>query len=78
MSTQGSDDYDKLSPVEREIRDKADRQREADEQAGMSFISGPSYPPNLSPKPSLIPGNNLWKMSISWFLFLKEHAHAIL
>lgn len=38
MSTQDSDDYDKLSPAEREIRDKADRQREADEQAGMSFI----------------------------------------
>ena len=36
MST---DEYDKLSPAEREIRDKADRQREADEQAGMSLIS---------------------------------------
>ncbi len=32
MSTQ--DDYDKLTPEEREIRDKADRQREAEEQAG--------------------------------------------
>ena len=36
MSTQ--DDYDKLSPEEREIRDKADRQREAQEQAGRSVV----------------------------------------
>ena len=36
MSTQ--DDYDKLTPEEREIRDKADRQREAEEQAGISII----------------------------------------
>ena len=43
MSSQDSDDYDKLSPAEREIRDKADRQREAEEQAGMSFISGASF-----------------------------------
>jgi hypothetical protein len=42
MSSQDSDDYDKLSPEEREIRDKADRQREAEEQAGMSFISAAS------------------------------------
>jgi len=37
MSTQYSDDYDKLSPAEREIRDKADRQREADEQAALPY-----------------------------------------
>ena len=43
MSTQDSDDYDKLSPAERESRDKADRQREADEQAGTSFVSGASF-----------------------------------
>jgi len=43
MSSQDLDDYDKLSPAEREIRDKADRQREAGEQAGMSFISGASH-----------------------------------
>jgi hypothetical protein len=42
MSSQDSDDYDKLSPEEREIHDKADRQREAEEQAGMSFISAAS------------------------------------
>jgi len=35
MSSQ--DDYDKLSPAEREIRDKADRQREADEQAALPY-----------------------------------------
>ena len=29
-----NDDYDKLSPEEREARDKADRAREAAEQAG--------------------------------------------
>jgi hypothetical protein len=29
------DDYDKLSPEEREARDKADRAHEAEEQAGM-------------------------------------------
>jgi hypothetical protein len=39
MSSQDPDDYDKLSPAEREIRDKADRQREAEDQAGMSLIS---------------------------------------
>ena len=32
MST--NDDYEKLSPEEREARDKADRAREAAEQAG--------------------------------------------
>jgi len=29
------DDYDKLSKEERELRDKADRAREAEEQAGV-------------------------------------------
>jgi hypothetical protein len=29
------EDYDKLTPAERETRDKLDRAREADEQAGM-------------------------------------------
>jgi hypothetical protein len=33
-SSDTQDDYDKLSPEERELRDKADRQREAEEQAG--------------------------------------------
>lgn len=42
-SSQDSDDYDKLSPAEREIRDKADRKREVDEQAGVSFISAASF-----------------------------------
>ncbi len=45
MSSQDSDDYDNLSPAEREIRDKADRQREAEEQAGTSFISVFSFIP---------------------------------
>ena len=31
------EDYDKLTPEEREIRDKADRQREAEEQASMGI-----------------------------------------
>jgi hypothetical protein len=43
MSSQDSDDYDKLSPAEREIRDKADRQREVEEQAGMFLISAVSF-----------------------------------
>jgi hypothetical protein len=43
MPFQDSDDYDKLSPIERVVRDKADRQREAEEQAGMSFISAASF-----------------------------------
>lgn len=38
MSTTG-DDYDSLSPEEREVRDKADRQREEAEQAGKAFSS---------------------------------------
>jgi len=37
MSSQDSDDYDKLSPAEREIRDKADRQREEEEQAALPY-----------------------------------------
>jgi hypothetical protein len=65
MSTQVEDDYDKLSPEEREIRDKADRQREADEQAGMSFVPLPSFSTLSIPKSSLIPGNNLCKMLMS-------------
>ena len=34
----GEDDYDKLTKEEREARDKADREREAAEQASMYFI----------------------------------------
>ena len=34
-----NDDYDKLSPEEREARDKADRAREAAEQAGATPCS---------------------------------------
>ncbi|KAI0004150.1 nuclear movement protein nudC [Russula compacta] len=40
MSTSASDtqdDYDKLSPEEREVRDKADRQREVEEQAVLPY-----------------------------------------
>ena len=33
-----NDDYDKLTPEEREARDKADRVREAAEQAGTTFL----------------------------------------
>ena len=36
MATQTEDDYDKLTPEQREIRDKEDRAREAAEQASMS------------------------------------------
>ena len=32
------DDYDKLSEEERKARDKADRAREAEEQAGMDSL----------------------------------------
>ena len=60
MSSQVSDDYDKLSPAEREIRDKADRQREADEQAGMSFISGPAFIHLIDPQ--ALPYS--WKQSL--------------
>jgi hypothetical protein len=37
-SSDTQDDYDKLSPEERELRDKADRQREAEEQAGTGMV----------------------------------------
>jgi len=37
MSASPDDDYDKLSPEEREVRDKADRQREAEEQAALPY-----------------------------------------
>jgi hypothetical protein len=35
MTTPAEDDYDKLTPEQREIRDKSDRAREAEEQASM-------------------------------------------
>jgi hypothetical protein len=34
------DDYDKLSEEERKARDKADRAREAEEQAGINLFRG--------------------------------------
>lgn len=34
------DEYDKLSKEEREAKDKADREREASEQAGRMSLSG--------------------------------------
>jgi len=37
MSAQPQDDYDKLTPEEREIRDLADRKREAEEQAALPY-----------------------------------------
>jgi hypothetical protein len=36
------DDYDKLTPEERELRDKADRQREAEEQASTRITLNPT------------------------------------
>lgn len=36
MPTPAEDEYDKLTPEQREIRDKEDRAREAQEQASMS------------------------------------------
>jgi hypothetical protein len=35
MATPADEEYDKLTPEQREIRDKADRAREAEEQASM-------------------------------------------
>lgn len=35
MATPEEDDYDKLTPEQREVRDKEDRAREAAEQASM-------------------------------------------
>jgi len=43
-SSDAQDDYDKLSPEEREIRDKADRQREAEEQAALPYSWKQSLP----------------------------------
>ena len=37
------DDSDKLTPEEREIRDKADRQREAEEQASTGIILSSTF-----------------------------------
>jgi len=37
MATPAEDDYDKLTPEQREIRDKQDRAREAEEQATLPF-----------------------------------------
>lgn len=39
MATQAEDDYDKLTPEQREVRDKEDRAREAAEQASMWDLS---------------------------------------
>ena len=38
-----ADDYDKLTPEEREAKDKADREREAQEQAGGYTIASRSH-----------------------------------
>ena len=42
-SSDTQDEYDKLTPEEMEIRDKADRQREAEEQASMGIILSSTF-----------------------------------
>lgn len=56
------DDYDKLSKEEREVRDKADRAREAAEQAGPKylFLSFPTRLIALQLCPTL--GGKNWEM----------------
>ena len=64
MATQAEDDYDKLTPEQREIYDKRDRAREAAEQAGMSDLS-PTMRSHLncrSIQHYLTPGNKNWVM----------------
>lgn len=39
-----ADDYDKLTPEEREVRDKEDRAREQKEQAGVWMPQSLSFP----------------------------------
>jgi len=60
-SSDTQDNYDKLTPEEREIRDKADRQREAEEQASTGIILSSTFIHLNYLKPSLIPGTRLWK-----------------
>jgi hypothetical protein len=38
-----AEEYDKLTPEERAVRDKADREREAKEQAGCGALIYPSH-----------------------------------
>ena len=60
-SSDTQDDYDKLGPEEREIRDNADRQREAEEQAGTGIIFTATFIHLNYLEPSLIHGNKLWR-----------------
>lgn len=64
MATQAEDDYDKLTPEQRETRDKEDRAREAADQASMSDLS-PTMKSHLNYRfiqhcPTL--GNKNWVM----------------
>jgi len=61
-SSDTQDDYDKLTPEERDIRDKADRQREAEEQASMDII----------PRSIFIHLNYLKALPYSWKQTLEE------
>ena len=71
MST--DDDYDKLSKEEREARDKADREREAAEQAGAyrAHIPLRANIPAEASQHFPTSGSKSWGKSTFWCLFQK-------
>lgn len=74
-------DYDKLSPEEREVRDKADRVREAAEQAGATLycdrLVDRALYRDLFRQPCRTNGLSNWAMSISPSRSPRALAHAI-
>ena len=78
-ATMTPDEYDKLSPEERDIKDKKDRAREREEQTGI-FNRGYRSDSQLSRRfDQLSPtdGNKILVRSILWSLFPREPAREI-
>lgn len=80
IMTSQEDDYDKLPKEEREARNKADREREEAEQAGIYFLStvdslclvSLSDHPLSTPQLCLTNGSSCLLRLISRFLFQRE------
>lgn len=68
MSTPAEDDYDKLTPEQREVRDKEDRAREAAEQASMFAADAPELDIfTIIDQHYRTLGGRTWEMSILSF-----------
>lgn len=72
------DDYDKLTPEQRAERDKVDRAREQEEQAGMhTLLQEPLYlivTYGSLLQPFHILGHRNWVMQMLLYLYQKVHA----